>query len=305
MSAQIPFIVVEDRKTEALACCVRAAELAGETLIVLAETDGGAAYRDFVSAYVHHSSNPKDFEVVCFRRYFLLQQYLLATPACQHFVLIDSDVLLFKGVGRHFMRIAGRCAFAGSTIVPSGWDPCQISPHTSYWRSASLHDFVNYVLRIYSSTSGRRALAQIADQFRQRGRRGGVSDMTLLNLWAKATNNLTASNKISRFGVVDHNINLPHNHQEWEFMMRGGAKRLTYIQGEPHLTTAQGKRVKALTLHFQGTAKLVMRDALQGNQLQLTSTTFAILVARTVKECLFKIRATFKRLRPAVTDPRS
>ena len=60
------------------------------------DTDAGPAYERFRHAYVHLSSNSPEFERICFRRYFLLAQYLAANPGCSAFVLIDSDVLLFR-----------------------------------------------------------------------------------------------------------------------------------------------------------------------------------------------------------------
>ena len=92
MNSPLAFIVVEDRRNKALLLCRESAALAGEQLIVLSGTDAGPDYARFRDAYVHLSSNSPEFEMVCFRRYFLLAKYLAAHPECRRFVLIDSDV---------------------------------------------------------------------------------------------------------------------------------------------------------------------------------------------------------------------
>lgn len=295
MIAAPSFIVVENRRNKALEACVQSALNAGEKLIILAGTDPGAEYETFAKQYVHLSSNSAAFEIICFRRYFLIENYLKATPACKRFVLVDSDVLLFRGIGEHFRGIGAKGAsFAGSAIVAPGWDPRQISPHASYWTREALRGFLDYILKIYQTPSGIEQLEKINNQFKQRGYRGGVSDMTLLYLWAHEERHVVHSNKKGALGVVDHNINLPHNHAENEFKMRGGAKRLNYRHGKPYLTTREGQRIPALALHFQGASKIVMRNALLGQQWRFTCKSLCLLWARNIKQLVFGFQSRNK-----------
>jgi len=223
MNSPLPFIVVEDRQNKTLALCRESAALAGEALLVLSETDAGPAYERFCRSYVHLSSNSPEFEKICFRRYFLLARFLESNPDVRDFVLIDSDVLLFQGAGPHIRRLAGKADFSGSSMQsPDGWNPCQISPHVSYWTSNGLRRFVAWVLDTYATPSGRRKLREISARFIARGVRGGVSDMTLLYLWAHATGNDDPINRVLEGTVVDHNINGMHNLHRGEFKVLGG-----------------------------------------------------------------------------------
>ncbi len=79
------------------------------------------AYERLCRSYVHLSSNTPAFEKICFRRYFLLAARLEARPECREFVLLDSDVLLFRGVGAHVRRLVGEADFSGSFIEPTRW----------------------------------------------------------------------------------------------------------------------------------------------------------------------------------------
>ena len=296
MHHPIPFIVVEDRQNRALALCRESASRARENLVVLSDVDAGAAYEQLCRDYVHLSSNTPEFEKICFRRYFLLTAYLKRNPACTHFVLIDSDVLLFRGIGAHVHRAVGQSDFAGSYIRPSAsWDPCQISPHVSYWTAQGLLQFVAFVLQTYGTPEGIASLRAIADRFTARGLRGGVSDMTLLYLWAQASGNAMPINRVIRGRVIDHNINASDNLEHQEFRLHGGAKRIGYVDGQPYLTGADDQKVVALALHFQGRAKMAMGPALHGRAYWVAGLTYAIYAARVAKNMGYRITSALRR----------
>jgi len=282
------FIVVEDRQNKTLLLCRESAALAEESLVVLSGSDAGPDYERLCSTYVHLSSNSAEFEKICFRRYFLLAEHLKAHPECQEFVLIDSDVLLFRGVGAHIRRVAGKADFCGSLMHPSdGWDPCQISPHVSYWTATGLQRFIAFVLNTYATHAGRRKLRAIATRFASRGVRGGVSDMTLLHLWAQASGNAAPINRVFGGRVIDHNINGGRNLMGNEFQVRGGAKRIEFVDGQPFLVTPSGEMVNALALHFQGSAKIAMPHVLRGRVRTVGALTYALRLARRLKNWAF------------------
>jgi hypothetical protein len=171
-----------------------------------------------------------------------LRSFWNPNPDVREFVLIDSDVLLFQGAGAHIARLAGKADFSGSSMQSAdGWNPCQISPHVSYWSANGLRRFVACVLDSYATPSGRRKLRDIAARFAARGVRGGVSDMTLLYLWARTSGNDAPINRVLDGTVIDHNINGTHNLVRREFKVRGGAKRVAYSDGKAWLTSTAGE----------------------------------------------------------------
>lgn len=288
MTNALAFIVVEDRQNKTLLLCRESAALAQEQLVVLAGTEAGPDYERLCSHYVHLSSNTPEFEKICFRRYFLLAEYLKAHPECREFVLIDSDVLLFRGVGAHIRRVAGKADFSGSYMRPrDGWDPCQISPHVSYWTAMGLQRFIAFVLNTYATPAGRRKLRAIAARFAARGVRGGVSDMTLLHLWAHASGNADPINRVFGGRMIDHNINGGHNLLLNEFQARGGAKRIVYVDGQPSVVTPAGELVSVMALHFQGSAKMAMSHVLHGRVRTAAALTYALQAARRAKNWAF------------------
>jgi hypothetical protein len=305
MTPTLPFIVVEDRQNKTLAACREAAARAAEPLFVLSQTDAGPAYERFCRTYVHLSSNTAEFEKICFRRYFLLAQFLESNPQLGAFVLIDSDVLLFEGAGAHVANLVGKSDFSGSSMQSAdGWNPCQISPHVSYWTANGLRRFVAYVLDCYATPSGRRKLREIAARFASRGVRGGVSDMTLLYLWARTTGNDAPINRVLDGMVIDHNINGMHNHLPREFLVRGGAKRVAYRDGRAWLTRASdGARVRVVALHFQGSAKMAMPHALRGHMHTVAAVTSALQMARRARNHVYRAGNFVRRLLDARRVP--
>lgn len=297
MNSPLRFIVVEDRQNKTLALCRESAALAGEPLLVLSGTDAGPAYERFCRSYVHLSSNSPEFEKICFRRYFLLARFLESRPDVREFVLIDSDVLLFQGAGPHIARIAGKADFSGSYMQSTeGWNPCQISPHVSYWTANGLRRFVASVLDSYATPSGRRKLREIAARFAARDVRGGVSDMTLLYLWAHATGNDAPINQVLDGTVIDHNINGTHNLVRQEFKVLGGAKRIAYSNGTAWLTSTAGDMTRVVALHFQGSAKMAMPFALRGHMRTVAAVTWALQMARRARNNVFRAGAFARRL---------
>lgn len=302
MHHPITFIVVEDRQTRTLDLCRESAARAQEDLAVLSDVDAGAGYEQLCRGYIHLSSNTAAFEKICFRRYFLLAEYLKRHPECRHFVLIDSDVLLFRGISSHVRRAAGKADFAGSFIRPSaGWNPCQISPHVSYWTAQGLTRFVAFMLKTYGTPEGIASLRAIADKFAARSLRGGVSDMTLLYLWAQASGNTKPINRVVNGRVIDHNINTGDNLEPHEFRMRGGAKRIDHLDGQPYLTGTAGQKVAALAMHFQGRAKVAMGPALHGHVVWVAWLTYATYAARVAKNFGYRVASALHRTSKA--DP--
>jgi len=134
-----------------------------------------------------------------------------------------------------------------------------------------------------------------AARFAARGIRGGVSDMTLLYLWARASGNADPINRVLDGKVIDHNINSPHNHLAHEFRYLGGAKRIAYADGRPWLTRTAGGRTNVVALHFQGSAKMAMPHALHGRMRTVAAVTYALMVARRAKNKAFRLATRVRR----------
>ena len=51
----------------------------------------------FKMAYIHMSSNPYDYELICFQRWFCIRDFV-KTQKIENFLCMDSDVLLYCNI---------------------------------------------------------------------------------------------------------------------------------------------------------------------------------------------------------------
>lgn len=109
--------------------------------------------------YVHMSSNLRNYELFCFRRWFGIQAFLQQRKI-QHAFIADNDVLLLSNVTRDVERCFVGCRTFGHRVF------------SVFVRSEVIDDFLKYMLRMYREP-GHVLLKQIAESYHV------VSDMTV------------------------------------------------------------------------------------------------------------------------------
>lgn len=284
------FFVVENRETDVLALCRASADQAGVRLETVANVES-KRFDEFKSRYVHRSTNSKDFELICFRRYFLLREHLENLGSTEAFVLLDSDVLVFKGIAEHIKKIAGGDCFVGSFISHSHCADSQISPHVSYWTMEGLIEFTDYLSGAYRDPDISKRMETIWEGFRRAGIRGGISDMTLLYLWREGKP-LRAINAGVDGCAIDHNISLGANHLANEYVTSCGAKKVVFTAAGPFFCRrADGALVRVLAMHFQGKAKLHMRATFEHRRVSALLLRGYVSAGRRVKAALHYLRS--------------
>jgi hypothetical protein len=145
-------------------------------------------YDTFEHEYVHLSSAPREFELLCFKRYF----YLLAVAKIRgldHFWLIDSDAIVLQDLSviAHNFLIPNHYWAGVSTRHQDSMDWAS-SPHTSYWTINGLQDFIYFLLNLYRGEI-RKKLDQKYEWHLKQQIPGGICDMTALFLWQKYCQN--------------------------------------------------------------------------------------------------------------------
>lgn len=253
------FLTVENRLNDNIQACLDSAKDAGISLIRLDRTEETDRFRKFKNNYVHLSTNDASFELICFRRYFLLEEHLIKTPEINRFVLLDSDILVYNGISEHIASIVEDDKFAGCYIQERLESECQISPHVSYWTREGLFEFASFLITAYTCPEMMGRLKTINNKFQADRKRGGISDMTLLYLWATQTKSLKSLNRQHKGNTIDHNISIPHNFHTNEYSAKGEFKLVRIRDGKPcFIQRLDNKYVFALALHFQGKAKGLM-----------------------------------------------
>lgn len=271
----IPLLMPHNGQSAYARWTSHSARLAGADLVDLTGLDD---YTDdgwvaFVQNYRHSSSNNEIFELLCFKRYFYIQSYCKQN-AIEKFVMCDSDIILYHGVGPYLSQVQRHHDLMFSAMDGRASD--HVSPHFSLWTSAHLASFIAYLSAAYASEANRAALmARLTDK-------AGVthvSDMHVLKLWLTDRGlDWFNSNEPLAGTKIDHNITLTIAPQAAgvAFPFRAISLR----SGEP---TQSNGTIRYAVLHFQGAAKRLMQRTLQGDALSLNLGIAVLAAARTYR----------------------
>ena len=220
-------------------------------------------YAIFESEYEHLSTATREFELLCFKRYF----YLLTVAKernLNHFWLIDSDAVVLSDL-RVFAHdfLLPQEYLAGLSTRHQDLMDWASSPHTSFWTLEGLSDFIEFLLTLYHGET-RKLLDQKYQWHVQHQIPGGICDMTALFLWQQARKNKVFNLALAHqqgLPFFDNNLNEDGNTAKHEFQMVGNVK-LKKIRFSGHRywahPTNSSPPLEVAALHFQGRAKACM-----------------------------------------------
>lgn len=271
MSDDCPVIIIHQGNQAYIQTAMRRAEASGNPVRWIDRIDdfdaGAAGYDDFIAHYRHMSTNNEDYELWCFKRYFILET-AMRESGLEHAWMLDSDVLVFDDMGKvakRAFRPRGMDNAVGITMRRGEFLISALG-HTSYWTLKAISEFTAFLRRAYREQDPYLERKWV---FHRDGTiPGGVCDMTLLYMWAH--DRPTTFNTLRPFDgcAVDANFNTPFNYCPQEYRTRLGHKRIAFRGGQPHGTRAEnGERVRFLSLHFQGGAKRYMEAYAEGKAL--------------------------------------
>jgi hypothetical protein len=279
----IKFLVVENRDNKFTNVCYSSLKNTELDFAVLTSTNSTAEFNDFCNRYIHLSPNSKEFEIICFRRYFILKKYLDENKDVDRFILLDSDVIVYKGVLNHVSEISKGQGFMGSVDYNFDMDK-QVSPHFSYWTRECLSNFVEYLLNAYKKEDIKSKLIEIQKNFAMRGRYGGVSDMTLLYMWSRENKLIKNINSIASGGVVDHNIGCGCDGDHVKFKKIWGVKQVHFSKGCAYVKIEKNNElIPCYAIHFQGKAKILMESAFSNKKYKFYVLVLLLFFARQLK----------------------
>jgi len=223
-----------------------------------------AAALKFEARYRHMSSHSRQFELLCWLRWFYLIAFMRRENLASVFYH-DSDIMLQEDslfLADHYGSKLDYCAFLRSSY--SGW----CSGHSSYWTLSALEELCEYAIWSFTDRETLERYQRHWDQFRQKGLAGGVCDMTTLKYFrehhARQVANLA---EVHEGCVFDFGMAGSDNYRENEFAMQRGLKKvITGGDGRFYFMKKEdGSLVRALALHFQASEpKLRMPDYYRG-----------------------------------------
>lgn len=215
--------------------------------------DYSFAHQLFDKTYFHLSSLSEEFERFCIQRWFAIHAYMEEQNLAQALYL-DSDVLVYADLNELFKQIDS----PGMTRLYN-------SAHTNLIQGREvLGQFCHFIEQHYQEEEGRQKLRRYTQELHHKtGKKGGVSDMTFVDLFGQAN-----PEKVKDLGESQENfvVDTRITHTEG-YIKEGPFKKLIWKKGKPHCQTAQGEVLPMATLHCQGIGKRLIPQLVQGPRL--------------------------------------
>lgn len=211
-------------------------------------------YLKFKKIYKHMSSNPYEFELNCFRRFFVTYEFVKKHNV-EKFVMLDTDCFSFTD----FTKL-GFEEFDVALSMPKDQSnyTWTASPHGSVWTIKALELFLDFLF--YEYTDNICELEEKWEFHKKHNINGGICDMTLLYLWVNSANNLKVLNTTQGYkgGVFDHFVSLSEGYEKNEYQLLKGImiKKMKFQNDVVYFQKSDGKLIQAYTIHAQGKSKI-------------------------------------------------
>jgi hypothetical protein len=223
-------------------------------------------YEAFEKKYQHMSSNPQSFELLCFKRFYLMQ-YLMHQKNLSHVWMIDSDVLLMENLSeltQYLLTNHYEVSLSTKKQEYLDFDSC---PHCSFWTKDALDDFVRFIDHLYHSDITQ-LLYQKYEHHQKNKIDGGICDMTALFLWQERTS-FKVFNSANAYQIglpfIDNNMHLGRNYDVEDFYI---APKINIKHIEHQNIDQKDRKIKkvavrtksgqvhpVIALHFSGKSK--------------------------------------------------
>ena len=247
----------------------------------------------FSKIYQHYSTNPYDYELFCFQRWFILLEYMISENINEVFVC-DSDVLIYSDINNlHeelFLKYDLALAIYGNGPVSAG---------ISYWKISPIKLFCELLRSSYTDNEKLKKIRQIWDTNRAEKALGGFSDMGVVADFCQEHKNKKTYNllEINQKSTFDSQINLRTDVYGGVYNFKFGKKIFKWGNDIPYCyNNSRGDYIKFNLIHFQGPAKYMMAAYYTGpdfNRKLLLTVKFRFLDILAFWYKILKIRYRF------------
>lgn len=204
----------------------------------------------FTSVYEHMSTNSKEFEIICIKRWFILRNFMNQQniDVCYY---SDSDVMIYDDLNLVYNQYK---EYDASYTYPKNQDNYRwvASACCSYWKKQALNKFCDFIIESY--TTGKKAALTEKWQYHLTNNvAGGICDMTLLYLFTKEINFFSLS-QVKGDISFDHNKCNAENYLENEYALEQKIgspiqKKITWLNNQPYgYNEVLGKKVRFIAL---------------------------------------------------------
>jgi len=206
-------------------------------------------YNKFEVNYEHLNTTPLDYEKFCYKRWFLLKEFMHQNNINLCFY-VDSDVILMNNITEDWVNYS---QYEMTLLHRSA----AVSSYITY---ESICKFCEMLISVYADKNSY-YFKKIKSHYlvrNQCGLTGGVCDMTLLELFHYTQELGGGPGRIGEMMQIindctyDHNINVA----DQDFSMKNNMKNVKIRNNQIYVYNERLKKdIKFNSLHFQGQAK--------------------------------------------------
>ncbi|PSB30672.1 tetratricopeptide repeat protein [Stenomitos frigidus] len=223
----------------------------------LVEHDFFAKYMDaateFAHVYRHLSTNPIEYELFCFQRWFILKDFM-SRQALEQCFYLDSDVMLYEDITRDQQRLKN-VQIALTADVPSAVFVNDF---------ASLERFCSFVFNLYQNPDSFQIIEAAFKAQLQNNLATSISDMFAFAEYRRQYPHQVGDLlEIKDDSTYDAGMTTSDG-----FELLNGVKAIHFQHQQPfgkHLDS--DKTIRFKVLHFQGRSKRSIKDYFTGDRL--------------------------------------
>ncbi len=253
---------------------------------------------DFAKIYKHYSTNPYNYELFCFQRWFVLKEFL-ENKKYEIIMVSDSDVMHYSNIANIYNTFYTKYDFCA--LYPFSMNIVNIA--ICYLKTSRIHEFTTFItLSFYDNNFHDRMKYKWLQEIKK-NKVGAISDMTLITDFIHINCNnikLASLNEVIRDSVFDNNINESSCFYLSEYKFVKGRKFLKWVNGIPYgFNNLENKFIKFNCLHLQGPAKYLTASFYTGTNFKKKinfDVKFLILNTMAYLYKMLKIRYTLASL---------
>ncbi|MGG0510618.1 hypothetical protein ABE078_24460 [Priestia megaterium] len=209
--------------------------------------------RHFRKIYQHMSSNPYEYELFCFERWFILKDFIKKEGICGNFLYLDSDVLLYSNATEK-----GNFLEKYDMTVSNYHGP----QYTFFRNIGVLESLIDFIMELYTKRERLEYLYNRYEEFKTSNKPGGNCDMTAFGLFNKEKKKKI----LDLYEVINEEVYIHNFNVETKFVNKDSVVRIFWKDGEPYVKSIKSSAyIRVNAIHFQGSAKLLMHKFYLGD----------------------------------------
>ena len=212
-------------------------------------SDYSESANEFEKVYRHQSSNQYWFELICFQRWFVINDFVQKNNISMCYGC-DTDIMIYDDLTKYIPHGDFKLTIANKN-----------GPQCSFFTKETINDFCNYIMKQYTDSNCTERLLKRYKGFIDNNLPGGNCDMTMFQLCDEDYPGAVLDFGFMTPEVQNKLIYCCSTTYDWiQTENKKGLKiaKLQFIENKPYLFDKEGNKYMVPVIHFWGPYKKLM-----------------------------------------------